>query len=93
LSKGGKKTDRDASQLVRSSEKIIDKCDFYICQSLFEDESVVDEYRNDYGCSRLVDKRGTGRSVDVVYEFNEKRLTMTQTDFEVTYFDKSAIKM
>lgn len=83
VSKGGKKTDRDLSDKVRSSEKIIDNCDFYITNSLFTDG---DEFNKNYGALRLINKRGTGNTVDVVYEFNKQKLTMEQTDFDFNQF-------
>jgi archaellum biogenesis ATPase FlaH len=84
VSKGGSKVDRDLSDKVRSSEKIIDNCDFYITASLFENE---DEFNKDFGAMRLVNKRGTGNTLDIVYEFNRLRLLMTDTDFNFKSFD------
>jgi len=85
VSKGGKKTDRDLSDKVRSSEKIIDNCDFYITASLFESET--DEFNKEFGAMRLVNKRGTGNTLDVVYSFNKLRLLMEDTDFEIKQFE------
>lgn len=85
VSKGGKKTDRDLSALVRSSEKIIDNSDFYITSSLFNDEQ--NEYNKVNGALRLVNKRGTGNTLDVVYDFDKLRLLMKDTDFEFNQFD------
>jgi replicative DNA helicase len=82
VSKGGKKTDKDLSSLVRSSEKIIDNCDFYITSSLIESILPDQEFYLDRGNLRLVNKRGTGHTLDVVYEFNRLRLTMEDSDFE-----------
>lgn len=86
VSKGGKKTDRDISKLIRSSEKIIDNCDFYICNSLFEIED--DKYDQNYGALRLVNKRGTGNTIDVVYDFYKQRLLMEQSEYEFSNFDR-----
>lgn len=88
VSKGGKKTDRDLSDKVRSSEKIIDNCDFYITSSLFENNA--GEFNKDYGCCRLVNKRGSGNVIDVVYEFDSQRLTMKESVYDVKHFDTSA---
>lgn len=84
VSKGGKKTDRDLSDKVRSSEKIIDNCDFYITASLFEDGR---DFNKQYGNCRLVNKRGSGNILDVVYEFDPLRLRMQQTDKDLSEFD------
>lgn len=86
VSKGGRKTDRDLSSLVRSSEKIIDNCDFYITTSLFEEKK--DEYNKKHGALRLVNKRGTGNVIDLVYEFEWKRLLMHQTDYKFNDFEE-----
>jgi KaiC/GvpD/RAD55 family RecA-like ATPase len=85
VSKGGKKTDRDLSALVRSSEKVIDESDFYITMSLFDDGN--DNFDQGYGALRLFDKRGTGNNIDVVYEFNQKKLLMRESDKDFKYFE------
>lgn len=85
VSKGGKKTDRDLSRLVRSSEKIIDNCDFYITASLFEHET--DEFNKRNGALRLVNKRGSGNILDVVYDFDRLRLLMNETDLDFSQFE------
>ena len=85
VSKGGKKTDRDLSQLIRSSEKIIDNCDFYITTSLFKNGD--DEYDTNHGALRLINKRGSGNTLDVVYSFDRLRLLMEDTEMEFNQFD------
>lgn len=85
VSKGGKKTDRDLSRLIRSSEKIIDNSDFYITASLFDNGD--GEYNKNHGALRLINKRGSGNTLDVVYEFNKLRLTMDQTEFDFSHFE------
>jgi replicative DNA helicase len=89
VSKGGKKTDRDLSDKVRSSEKIIDNCDFYITSSLFENKSISieGEYDKNHGNCRLVNKRGSGNEIDVVYEFDHYRLLMEQSEYKLKDFD------
>jgi hypothetical protein len=82
VSKGGKKTDKDLSSLVRSSEKIIDNSDFYITSSLIENDTPEEEFDQEHGNLRLVNKRGTGHTIDVIYEFNGQRLTMKDTDYQ-----------
>jgi replicative DNA helicase len=89
VSKGGKKTDRDLSKLVRSSEKIIDNCDFYISASLFEEGE--EKYNPNYGALRLVNKRGTGNTIDVVYDFYKQRLLMEQSDLDLSDFEHNKI--
>ena len=86
VSKGGKKTDKDLSSLVRSSEKIIDNCDFYITSSLFESDNPDEEFNQINGNLRLVNKRGTGNTIDVIYDFDRLRLLMNDTDFEPSQF-------
>lgn len=81
VSKGGKKTDRDLSDKVRSSEKIIDNSDFYITASLFENGIDFDKAR---GNMRLVNKRGSGNILDVVYDFDNLKLTMKQSEYELS---------
>lgn len=86
VSKGGKKTDRDLSSLVRSSEKIIDNCDFYITASLFEED---DGFNQTYGAMRLINKRGSGNTIDVVYKFDKLQLLMDYTDLDFKEFETS----
>jgi replicative DNA helicase len=88
VSKGGKKTDRDLSDKVRSSEKIIDNSDFYITTSLFEHGS---EFNKEFGNCRLVNKRGTGNVIDVIYQFDHIRLSMLQSEKKLTDFDNGGI--
>jgi len=87
VSKGGKRTDRDLSDKVRSSEKIIDNCDFYISASQFESDSENGKYNKINGNFRLVNKRGSGNEIDVIYDFNSQSLVMEQTDMELKQFD------
>jgi len=86
VSKGGKKTDKDLSPLVRSSEKIIDNCDFYITSSLFPSDNEAEEFNQINGNLRLVNKRGTGNTIDVVYDFNRLRLLMNDSTLENIQF-------
>lgn len=91
VSKGGKKTDRDLSDKVRSSEKIIDNSDFYITTSLFEDRYRAGEFDKRNGNLRLVNKRGTGNVIDVVYDFDPLRLSMEETEMDVNQFEGSVL--
>lgn len=90
VSRGGKKTDRDLSTLLRSSEKIYDNCDFYVTMSEIEKnnggEIVFDEK---FGYSRLVNKRGSGRIIDTIFSFNKRRLFMNETDLNINNVSNS----
>jgi replicative DNA helicase len=88
--RGGTKHDRDVSKHARGSEKIIDNCDFYICPSLIT--STIEEYRKDIGYLRLVNKRGSGNTVNMIYTFNPKRLLMSQSTYDPKEYDNSNIK-
>lgn len=85
-SRGGDKFQRDVSKFARGSEKIIDNCDFYICPSLIVDE--MESYRKDIGYLRLMNKRGSGNEVNLIYSFSPKRLLMEQSCFEPRDFDQ-----
>jgi replicative DNA helicase len=93
VSKGGKKTDRDLSDKVRSSEKIIDNSDFYITSSLFENKKISEhgEFDREHGNCRLVNKRGSGSVIDVIYKFDSLRLRMEQTDLTLKDFDNGGL--
>ena len=84
-SRGGDKHTRDVSKHARGSEKIIDNCDFYICPSLIEDG---EGYRKDCGYLRLVNKRGSGNQIDLIYSFDPRRLLMTQSTIDPREFDR-----
>jgi hypothetical protein len=86
-SRGGEKCQRDVSKFARGSEKIIDNCDFYICPSLIV-EDIEGNYRRDIGYLRLVNKRGSGNVVDLIYSFDPKRLLMSQTDHDPKEYDR-----
>lgn len=85
-SRGAEKTTRDVSKYARGSEKIIDNCDFYICPSLISDGN--DSYMKDYGYLRLVNKRGSGNTVNLIYHFNPKRLIMKQSVHDPDEFER-----
>ena len=85
VSKGGDETTRNLKGLVRSSEKIIDECDFYATVSRFKQG---DDFDKNHGAIRLINKRGSGNQIDVVFEFDRYKLTMNEipdakfTDYE-----------
>jgi len=85
-SRGAEKTTRDVSKYARGSEKIIDNCDFYICPSLISDGN--EGYMRDYGYLRLVNKRGSGNTVNLIYQFNSKRLIMRQSEHKPDEFER-----
>jgi hypothetical protein len=89
-SKGEVKHTRDVSDKARGSEKIIDNCDFYICPSLIVDNSVSDSttYEPLRGYVRLVNKRGSGNTVNVIYHFDDKKLLMEQSSDDPRDIDK-----
>jgi DnaB-like helicase C terminal domain/Primase C terminal 1 (PriCT-1) len=80
-SRGEKKHTRDVSTHARGSEKIIDNCDFYICPSLIVESVNGEEYEYEQGRGfiRLVNKRGSGKTIDLVYSFNQTMLLMSQS--------------
>lgn len=85
VTKEGDQTTRDLSRFARASEKIIDNCDFYISMSLFTDH--MGKYVLDRGNARLVNKRGTGNIIDVVYDFNQSKLSMRDNGKELADYD------
>lgn len=89
--KGVEKHHRDMSAKARGSEKIIDNCDFYICPSLLI-EGMVDgepEYDKQKGYLRLVNKRGSGNTVNLIYNFDQQVLHMDQSPDDPRQFEKS----
>ncbi len=83
VSRGMTKHSRDVNSLIRGSEKILDDVDFTWNFSLLIDKenSVVDqiEYRNDLGYIKCWNKRGTGQTTNIIYQFDSKKLTMSET--------------
>lgn len=71
LSKGANKDARDVARLVRSSEKIIDNCDFYITMSMQPSPQGEGMYYQDRGNARLSNKRGTGNVIDIEYKMEQ----------------------
>ena len=81
LSKGLEIDTRDVRTHIRGSQKILDNCDFVMMFSLIrelEDQGL--EVRKDLGFVRLYNKRGTGNTIDKVYNFNLDRLLLEFTD-------------
>lgn len=73
---------RDLTSALRASGKIYDNGDVFISCSLCIDESASDEedvtYRTDIGYMRMFDKRESGKTINVVYEFDENTLRMQE---------------
>ena len=89
-SKGEDRHHRDVSNKARGSEKIIDNCDFYICPSLLVEFSSSEdtEYEKYRGYVRLVNKRGSGNTINVIYDFIPKMLYMEQSSEDPKQFNK-----
>ena len=86
ITKEGLKTDRDLSRFARASEKIIDNCDFHVSMSLFKEG---DRFNERNGNIRLINKRGTGNTTDVVYDFDWHRLKLSDSMIELSDFSES----
>lgn len=80
LSKGGKVTDRDPSKLIRGSEKIKDNVDGYVCLSRISIDGTEDNLEPTKGYARLVDKRGSGKIIDVTFDIKPKSANFFETD-------------
>lgn len=81
--KMGDKSTRNANDLARASEKIIDNSDFTISMSLIErrDSNEADpKYYNKLGFIKLINKRQSGNIIDALYEFDDKRLIFKKSD-------------
>lgn len=83
LSKGAEKHTRDVQRFIRGSEKIIDNVDFVIQMSLLIDEfrsGESTEYLNDKGYIKFFNKRGSGNTVNVIYDFDKSTLNIKETN-------------
>lgn len=82
LSKGAEKHTRDVQRFIRGSEKILDNVDFVIQMSLLIDENRSGEsvnYLTDKGYLRFYNKRGSGNTIDTIYNFNRHTLQITES--------------
>lgn len=70
---------RDCTKYLRGSGKIYDNLDIAIHMSLFKD-NFSDDFIKNRGFAKLVNKRGSGNHINVVYEFNTKRLVIKETE-------------
>lgn len=81
LSKGLEIDTRDVRSHIRGSQKILDNCDFVLMFSLIRQvEDTGLEVRKDLGFIRLYNKRGTGNTIDMIYNFNLDRLLLEETE-------------
>jgi len=91
VSKGGHKHTRDLLSLMRGSQKIEDNGDFFVSMSQIIDKDRttddVTEYRTDIGYMRLYNKRGTGNTINTIYNFNPLRLSLSETVLEPREFE------
>jgi len=75
---------RDLRNKIRGSEKVIDNsdCAIYLSQ-IVDPELTIDnltEYSKNQGYIRCYNKRGSGNYTNVVYDFDQKTLLMTESD-------------
>jgi hypothetical protein len=91
VSKGESKSTRDLTDKVRGSEKIFDNCDFMITLSQLIDvgktSPEIVEYIPNKGYARLYDKRGSGRTVNKIFDFNSVKLTLTENDEDPSSYE------
>lgn len=90
LSKGADKHTREVQRYIRGSEKILDNVDFVIQMSLLIDEfksGDTTEYMSDKGYVRMYNKRGSGNTINVIYDFDYTTLMIKETDEEPANYD------
>ena len=83
LSKGADKHTRDIQKYIRGSEKILDNVDFVIQMSLIIDEFKSSagniEYEKDRGFIKFFNKRGSGNTVNAIYNFDSTKLLISES--------------
>jgi hypothetical protein len=86
VTKNCKRHTRNTLDYIRGSEKIGDNCDFIIQMSLIQDRDTIKdddcEYVQDLGYARLYDKRGSGKTKNIIYRFNSQKLKMEETTID-----------
>jgi replicative DNA helicase len=91
LSKGAEKHTREVQRFIRGSEKILDNVDFVIQMSLLIDATRSSgqtvEYMTEKGYIRFFNKRGSGNTINIIYDFDKTMLNITETDEDVTNYD------
>ena len=74
---------RDLTPYLRGSGKIYDNADMFISCSLVVDQGRTNGddivYRTDIGYMRLYDKRESGETINVIYDFDVNTLRMTSS--------------
>jgi replicative DNA helicase len=92
LSKGAEKHTREVQRFIRGSEKILDNVDFIIQMSLLVDDfrssGNTTEYLTDKGYIRFFNKRGSGNTINIIYNFDKNTLNIKETDEEPSDYDK-----
>lgn len=84
VKRGDSETTRDLSRSARDSEKIVDNCDFYISFSKIEMSTPYGMvFSKDRGNMRLHNKRGSGNTIDVVFNLDPISLRMSDTGDKV----------
>jgi hypothetical protein len=68
---------RDLTSYIRGSGKVFDNSDYFISFSSLYDQS--DAQIKNLGFAKLYAKRGDGSVIDLIYDFNQKNLTMLES--------------
>jgi hypothetical protein len=76
--RGEDKAHKDLSRKARDSEKIMDNCDFYITLSQIYENKTEEKIFEKNGVARLVNKRGSGKNVEVYFEVDQKQLILKE---------------
>jgi archaellum biogenesis ATPase FlaH len=84
VSKGDDLLTRDLTRKARGSEKIVDNADWIMTLSQIKQGS---NYIPDAGYFHLWDKRGTGKRIEKLWEFQERSLRMRESDKDEAYFN------
>ncbi len=83
VTKACEKWYRDCSKYVRGSEKILDDCDFYISMSQIIDtytsSAEAIEFIQEKGVLHYYNKRGTGKTLKKVFDFEPLKLRMKES--------------
>lgn len=80
-SRGETETTRSLIRNIRGSEKIMDNCDFVVTLSRVMNGK---DYNNEFGVYNCWNKRGSGNTIEQVFQFNQKRLYMSDYDGELS---------
>lgn len=82
---------RDLTRALRASGKIYDNGDIFVSCSLCidKDESNEDDviYRTDIGYLRLFDKRETGKTINIIYDFDPISMRMRESDVHPSFVE------